>query len=66
MVKKVDLKEQVKGNPMGRMGSVKDIADATVWICGASAGFINGLVLVGMWFLYLPTFSLFFTRTLLT
>ena len=53
LTKKEDLVEQAKGNPMGRIGSVKDVADATIWLCGPSAGFINGVVLVGMWYFHL-------------
>ena len=33
--------------PLGRIGTVKDVADATVWICSEAADYINGTVVVG-------------------
>ena len=33
--------------PLGRMGSVKDIADATVYLFSDAASYVNGDVLIG-------------------
>lgn len=33
--------------PAGRWGSVRDIADATVWLFSGAAGFVNGAAVVG-------------------
>ena len=34
--------------PLGRKGSVKDIADATVYLFSDGANYVNGDVLIGM------------------
>ena len=47
LMRKKDLEAQNKLNPMGRIGTIKDVADATIWVCGPSAGFINGATIVG-------------------
>lgn len=39
--------ESAKRSPMGRLGTIKDCADAAVWLCSAAANFINGTVVVG-------------------
>jgi len=47
-----DAEAAHKGSPLQRMGTVKDIADATVWMLGDAAGFLNGEVVVidgGSW-----------------
>ena len=41
------LQEQERTNPTGRIATVRDIADATVFLCGAAAGHINGATIVG-------------------
>lgn len=41
-----------RGVPVQRMGSVRDVADATVYLFGGTGGFVNGEVLVvdgGQW-----------------
>ena len=42
-----DMEIHNKQNPMGRIGTIKDVADATVWICSSGAAFINGTTVVG-------------------
>ena len=44
---KEDLAEQERTNPMGRIATVRDVADATVFLCSAAAGQINGATIVG-------------------
>lgn len=44
--RKEDLEKAVKGVPLGRYGTVKDIADATVYLFGDAGNFVNGSVLV--------------------
>ncbi|CAN8102705.1 unnamed protein product [Discula destructiva] len=34
--------EQVKANPMGRMGKPEEVADAVVWLASERASFVNG------------------------
>jgi 2,4-dienoyl-CoA reductase [(3E)-enoyl-CoA-producing], peroxisomal len=39
-------------NPLGRLGTIQDVADAAVFLCSDAAGFINGVTLVvdgGQW-----------------
>jgi NAD(P)-dependent dehydrogenase (short-subunit alcohol dehydrogenase family) len=31
--------------PMGRLGTVEEVADAVVWLCSDSAAFITGIAL---------------------
>ena len=33
--------------PLGSGGTVRDVADATVYLLGEAGGFVNGQVLVG-------------------
>ena len=47
LVKKEQLEAVAKATPMGRLGSVRDVADATVWLCSEAGGFVNGTVVVG-------------------
>ena len=47
LMRQDDLEMHNKRNPMGRLGTIKDVADTTIWICGPSAGFINGTTIVG-------------------
>ncbi|KAI9706858.1 MAG: hypothetical protein M1820_004637 [Bogoriella megaspora] len=45
-------KRAAKGIPVGRMGTVRDIADATVYLFSEAGGFVNGEILVvdgGAW-----------------
>lgn len=39
-------KQETKGIPSGRWGTVRDIADATVWVFSDAANYVNGHVLV--------------------
>ena len=42
----------VRGNPLGRMGTVEDIANASLYLCSDAASFVNGVTLVvdgGLW-----------------
>ena len=42
----------IRGNPLGRMGTVDDIANAALFLCSDAASFINGVTLVvdgGLW-----------------
>ena len=47
LAKKDWLEAQEKANPLGRIATVKDVADATVWLCGDAAAHINGATMVG-------------------
>lgn len=40
-------KEYVRSQPLGRLGSVRDIADATVYLFADSGSYVTGQVLVG-------------------
>jgi 2,4-dienoyl-CoA reductase [(3E)-enoyl-CoA-producing], peroxisomal len=42
----------IRGNPLGRMGTVEDIANASLYLCSDAASFVNGVTLVvdgGLW-----------------
>src|SRR5436190_9394634 len=42
----------IRGNPLGRMGTVEDIANAALYLCSDAASFVNGVTLVvdgGLW-----------------
>jgi peroxisomal 2,4-dienoyl-CoA reductase len=42
----------IRGNPLGRMGTVEDIANASLYLCSDLASFVNGVTLVvdgGLW-----------------
>jgi len=42
----------ISGNPLGRMGTVEDIANASLFLCSDAASFVNGVTLVvdgGLW-----------------
>ena len=42
----------VRGNPLGRMGTIDDIANASLFLCSDAASFVNGVTLVvdgGLW-----------------
>ena len=50
--RKEDRARSAKAVPLGRAGTVRDIADATVCLCGDAANFVSGEVLVvdgGAW-----------------
>ena len=47
LAKKEWLEEQDRTNPVGRIATVRDVADATVWLCGEAATQINGTTVVG-------------------
>ena len=47
LARKEDLDRTVRHNPMQRMGTVKDIADATVFLCSDTGEHVNGDRLVG-------------------
>ena len=45
-------RELEKSVPLGRFGRVRDISDATVWVCGPAAGWVTGAIVVvdgGAW-----------------
>ena len=46
--KAADKAAAVKAVPLGRYGTVKEIADATVYLFSDAANFVNGQTLVGM------------------
>ncbi|SLM38844.1 NAD(P)-binding domain [Lasallia pustulata] len=46
LAKKEHIAGSEKRIPVGRWGTVRDIADATVWVFSEAAGFVNGAVLV--------------------
>jgi 2,4-dienoyl-CoA reductase [(3E)-enoyl-CoA-producing], peroxisomal len=48
LARKGALQEQAKMTPLGKLGSVKNVADATIWLCSDAGSFINGTVVVGM------------------
>ena len=42
----------IRSNPLGRMGTVEDIANASLYLCSEAASFVNGVTLVvdgGLW-----------------
>lgn len=46
-----DAKEAyVKSQPLGRLGSVRDIADASVYLFANTGSYVTGQTLVGKWF----------------
>lgn len=47
--KNEDSERAVKRNPMGRVGTTKDISDATVYLFSDAGNHVNGTVLVGEW-----------------
>jgi peroxisomal 2,4-dienoyl-CoA reductase len=55
LIRKEDMDAASKRTPMGRVGTVKDITDATVWLCSEGGAFINGTIMVGK--LYHDTFG---------
>jgi peroxisomal 2,4-dienoyl-CoA reductase len=55
-----DVKQEaIKSQPLGRFGSVRDIADATVYLFSDSGSYVSGQVLVGM-FSEAPLMDFFF------
>ncbi|KAI9789374.1 MAG: hypothetical protein M1835_001702 [Candelina submexicana] len=46
LVRKEDIGERLKTVPLGRFGTVKEIADATVYLFSDAANFVNGEALV--------------------
>lgn len=40
-------KDYVRSQPLGRLGSVRDIADASVYLFADSGSYVTGQVLVG-------------------
>ncbi|KAI9719663.1 MAG: hypothetical protein M1812_003434 [Candelaria pacifica] len=46
LVRKEDIGDRLKTVPLGRFGTVKDIADATVYLFSDAANFVNGEALV--------------------
>jgi len=42
----------VRGCPLGRLGTIDDIANAALFLCSGAASFVNGVTLVvdgGLW-----------------
>ncbi len=44
-----NLADSMKNNPLGRWGTVKEIADATVYLFSDAGNYVTGHVLVGEW-----------------
>lgn len=51
LARKEDIAAHVKRIPSGRWGTVKEIADATVYLFSDAGNYVNGEVLVGESFL---------------
>ena len=52
LVKKEDESAAGKAVPLGRFGTVREIADATVFLCGPTGSYVNGSIIVvdgGAW-----------------
>ena len=47
LARKEDIQGSVKRIPMGRFGTVREIADATVYLFSEAAGYVTGTVMVG-------------------
>lgn len=47
LARKEDIQGSKKRIPMGRFGTVREIADATVYLFSEAAGYISGTVTVG-------------------
>ena len=47
LARKEDAAEGMKSIPLGRWGTVREIADATVYLFSEAAGYVNGTTLVG-------------------
>ena len=47
LARKEDVETSMRHVPVGRYGTTRDIADATVYLFGEAAGFVNGQTLVG-------------------
>jgi len=60
LARKEDIEGMGRRIPSGRWGTVREIADATVYLFSEAAGYVNGTVLVGKSFLLLSLFSLQF------
>lgn len=57
LAKKEDLEKHYKGIPLGRYGTVKEIADATIYLFSDAGNYVNGEALVGTYILsILPIF----------
>lgn len=50
LARKEDVPAAMKMVPSGRYGSVKEIADATVYLFSDAANFVNGATVVGEFF----------------
>ncbi len=59
LAKSEDVAEGLKNIPLGRWGTVKEIADATVYLFSDAGNYVNGQTLVGE---YNPHFSWKFTK----
>lgn len=49
------MESYTKSQPLGRFGSVRDIADATVYIFANTGSYVSGQTLVGESFMPEPT-----------
>ncbi|GAD91847.1 hypothetical protein AN7770.2 [Paecilomyces variotii No. 5] len=47
LIPEQDLEEVTRGQPLGRFGSVRDIADATVYLFSDAGSYVSGQTLVG-------------------
>lgn len=47
LARKEDVPAAMRRVPAGRYGTVKEIADATVWLFSDAGNFVNGAVVVG-------------------
>lgn len=52
LARKDDMVNAARTTPMGRVGRVKDVADATVYLCSDAGAFINGTIVVGEFFFH--------------
>jgi peroxisomal 2,4-dienoyl-CoA reductase len=49
LIEEADGVDIAKKIPLGRLGSVDDIANATIYLCSKAGGYVNGSMLVGMY-----------------
>ena len=59
LARSADAAASMRNIPLGRYGTVKEIADATVYLFSDAGNFVNGQTLVGEWFLISSNFFLF-------
>lgn len=52
LARKEDVENSMRHVPLGRYGTTREIADATIYLFSEAAGFVNGQILVGECLLY--------------